>query len=183
MNRLILFLPLVVLAFVFYACHESIENDFTLIGNNPLAGQTAINAAESQLNVVQLVNSSKEQTTFAKAIKAAELVDVLSDDGPFTLFVPVNAAFDKLPAGTVSNLLQLENKTKLQELLHYHVTNSSLNLNFFKDGQRIGMLNGVNIEVHLKNNKVYINDAQIIASIPAVNGIVHVIDGVLIPSK
>src|SRR5215203_3203393 len=116
------------------------------------------------------------------AVKQAELVDVLSNAGPFTVFAPTNAAFDKLPKGTVQDLMKPENKAKLQDILQYHVYVGTLKTDMMQDGQTFNQVNGGNITVSKKDGKVMINNtATVIASIPASNGIIHVVDGVLIP--
>jgi uncharacterized surface protein with fasciclin (FAS1) repeats len=84
-------------------------------------GQSTVDDYESQKNVVHIAVSSPDHSTLVEAVKAAELVDALSNAGPFTVFAPVNAAFDKLPAGTVEGLLKPDQKTNLQDILEYHV--------------------------------------------------------------
>jgi uncharacterized surface protein with fasciclin (FAS1) repeats len=109
-------------------------------------------------------------------------VDVLANPGLFTVFAPANAAFDKLPAGTLDGLIKADKKADLQNILQYHVTTSALKAHYFKDGQTIGMVNGDNITVSVKDGKVMLNNsATIIASIPASNGMIHVVDAVLLP--
>jgi uncharacterized surface protein with fasciclin (FAS1) repeats len=106
----------------------------------------------------------------------------LSNAGPFTVFAPTNAAFDKLPAGTVDGLMKDAKKTDLQNILQYHVAVAGYKTENMQDGQVIGMANGDNITLSVKDGKVMINGtANIIASIPASNGIIHVIDAVLLP--
>ena len=114
-----------------------------------------------------------------KAVQAAELVDVLSNAGPFTVFAPTNAAFSQLPAGTVEGLLKPDKKSDLSDILQYQVTLSSLNASSFTDGQILGMVNGGNAKITDKDGKVLINDATIIASVKASSGMVHVIDKVI----
>ena len=145
-------------------------------------GQSAVQDDVSMKDVVKVAVGSKDHTTLVAAVKQAELVDVLSNAGPFTVFAPTNAAFDKLPAGTIDGLMKADKKTDLQNILQYHVTTSSLKADYFKDGQTIGMVNGGNVTVSIKDGKVILNNsATIIASVPASNGIVHVIDAVLLP--
>jgi uncharacterized surface protein with fasciclin (FAS1) repeats len=118
------------------------------------------------------------------AVKQAELVDALSNAGPFTVFAPTNAAFDKLPKGTVEELMKPENKEKLQDILQYHVYVGNLKTDFMQDGQTLNEVNGGNITVSKKDGKIVLNNsATIIATVPAANGIIHVIDGVLLPPK
>ncbi len=147
-------------------------------------GQSTVQDDVSQKNVVQVAAGSTDHTTLVAAVKAAELVDALSNAGPFTVFAPTNAAFDKLPAGTVDGLLKPEKKADLQDILQYHVSLGVFKPESFQDGQSIGQANGGNIKISLKDGKIYVNEtAQIVASIPASNGIIHVIDGVLLPTK
>lgn len=147
-------------------------------------GQSGVQDDVSAKNVVQVAISSKDHTTLVAAVKAAELVDVLSNAGPFTVFAPTNAAFDKLPAGTVEGLLKPDQKENLQDILQYHVSVGVYPAESFTDGQVIGQVNGGNIKITKKDGKIMVNDkATIIASIPATNGIIHVIDEVLLPAK
>jgi len=146
------------------------------------AGQSAVKDDESQQNIVQVASQSKDHTTLVTAIKAADLVDALSNAGPFTVFAPTNEAFSKLPAGTVEDLLKPEKKDALQDILQYHVSLGVFQKDAFTDGQTIGQVNGGNIKISVKDGKVMINDvATIIASIPTSNGIIHVVDAVLLP--
>jgi len=150
--------------------------------NSTLSGQSGVKDDASAKNVVQVAIGSKDHTTLVAAVKAAELVDALSNAGPFTVFAPTNAAFDKLPAGTVDGLLKPEKKEDLTDILQYHVSVGVFKPDMFQDGQVIGQVNGGNITITKKADGIYVNGtAKIIASIPASNGIIHVIDGVLLP--
>jgi uncharacterized surface protein with fasciclin (FAS1) repeats len=145
-------------------------------------GQEAVQDDVSQKDVVKVAVGSKDHTTLVAALKQAELVTALSNAGPFTVFAPTNEAFDKLPKGTVDDLMKDEKKADLQNILQYHVTTSSLKTEFFRDGQTIGMVNGDNITISVKDGKVMLNNsATIVASVQASNGMVHIIDGVLLP--
>lgn len=148
------------------------------------AGQSAVQDDVSQKNVVQVAIGSKDHTTLVKAVQAAELVDALSNAGPFTVFAPTNAAFDKLPAGTVEGLLKPEKKEDLADILQYHVSVGVYNAEQLQDGQSLGQVNDGNITISKKDGKIMVNGtATVVASIPASNGIIHVIDGVLLPKK
>jgi len=150
--------------------------------NATTTGQSAVQDDMSAKNVVQVAIGSKDHTTLVAAVKAAELVDALSNAGPFTVFAPTNAAFDKLPAGTVDGLLKPEKKDDLTDILQYHVSVGVFKPDMLQDGQSIGQVNGGNITISKKEDGFYVNGtAKIIASIPASNGIIHVIDGVLLP--
>jgi uncharacterized surface protein with fasciclin (FAS1) repeats len=146
------------------------------------AGQSAVQDDVSEKNVVQVAAGSKDHTTLVAAVKAADLVDALSNAGPFTVFAPTNAAFDKLPKGTVEGLLKPEKKNDLTDILQYHVSVGVYKAENLQDGQILGQVNGGNITITKKDGKILVNGkATIIASIPASNGIIHVIDEVLLP--
>jgi uncharacterized surface protein with fasciclin (FAS1) repeats len=188
---LILSLAGIVTCFVITSCNSG-NNDEKATSNEPTAtnaettkqgGQSAINDPVSQKNVVQIAMGSKDHTTLVAAVKAGELVDALSNNGPFTVFAPTNEAFDKLPKGTVEELLKPEKKEALQNILQYHVIVGVFKAESFKDGEDIGMVNGDHVKMAVKDGKVSVNGANIIASIPASNGIIHVLDGVLLPPK
>lgn len=134
-------------------------------------------------NIVSIALRSKDHTTLVTAIKAADYVTSVAASGPLTVFAPTNAAFEKLPEGTVENLLKPENVDTLRKILQYHVTTSALDVDSFKDGQVLSMANGKKATMKVEGDKVSINDAVIIASIPASNGMLHVIDAVLLPPE
>lgn len=150
--------------------------------NAQKGGQEAVNDDDSQKDIVKVAVGSKDHTTLVAALKQAELVTSLANAGPFTVFAPTNDAFNKLPAGTVDGLMKEDKKTDLQNILQYHVTVSAMKAESFRDGQTLGMVNGDNVTISVKDGKVTLNGtAHIIASIPASNGMIHVIDGVLLP--
>ncbi|MBK7558851.1 MAG: fasciclin domain-containing protein [Chitinophagaceae bacterium] len=167
------------------ACNNTEQQSTTTTdtgGNTAGAGQSAVQDDVSAKNVVQVAVGSKDHTTLVAAVKAAELVDALSNAGPFTVFAPTNAAFDKLPAGTVDGLLKPEKKDDLTDILQYHVTVGVLKEDLLQDGQTIGQVNGGNITISKKDGKLMVNGvANIIGTVPASNGIVYVIDAVLLP--
>lgn len=144
-------------------------------------GQSTVQDNDSQKDVVKVAVGSKDHTTLVTAVKAAELVDVLSNAGPFTVFAPTNAAFDALPAGTVEGLLKPDKKETLSDILQYHVAVAVYKPEMFQDGQVISMANGGSVTMGVKDGKITVNGANIIATVPASNGIIHVIDAVLLP--
>ena len=147
-----------------------------------VGGQESVQDNESAKDVVKVAVSSKDHTTLVAALKQAELVTALSNAGPFTVFAPTNAAFDKVPKATLDELMTDAKKEDLQNILQYHVTLSALKAESFTEGQVLGMVNGDNVTVSIKDGKVWLNNtAMVVASVPASNGIVHVIDGVLLP--
>lgn len=169
------------------ACSPAAEKAETSAGTPDataaVGGQEAVDDTVSQPNVVRVALGSKDHTTLVAALKAADLVSSLANAGPFTVFAPTNAAFDKLPAGTVETLLKPENKLTLKTVLHHHVTTSALDVADLTDGQSLGMVDGVTETITKKDGATYIGGAKVIASVRASNGWVHVIDGVLTTPK
>jgi len=149
-----------------------------------LGGQSSVKDDVSQQDVVKVAAGSKDHTTLVTAVMTAEYADVLSNAGPFTVFAPTNDAFGKLPEGTVESLLKPENKDKLRDILEYHVAVAVYKPEMLKDGQVINMANLGNITITVKDGEYFVNgNAKILASVPASNGIVHVIDNVLLEKK
>lgn len=138
-------------------------------------------AAEPPKDIVGVATSSPDFSTLVKALEAAELVRSLQNAGPFTVFAPTNAAFAKLPQGTLERLMKPENKAELADILKYHVTVPPLDVSTFKDGQTLGMSNGKKVSFKMVNGKITVNGANISSSVRATNGIIHVIDAVLLP--
>lgn len=125
---------------------------------------------------------SKDHTTLVAAVTAAGLAETLKGKGPFTVFAPTNAAFDKLPAGTVDTLVKPENKATLTGILTYHVVAGAVKAADLKDGQVITTVNGQTLTVRIQDGKVMINDAVVeVADVISSNGVTHVIDTVLMP--
>lgn len=148
-----------------------------------LAGQSGVKDDDSQKDVVHVAIGSADHTTLVTALKAAEYVDVLSNAGPFTVFAPTNAAFEKLPAGTVEGLLKPESKEALRNILEYHVSVGVYKLENLKDGQKINQVNLDDITIGQKDGKYTVNGANIVATVEASNGVIYVIDQVLLPPK
>jgi uncharacterized surface protein with fasciclin (FAS1) repeats len=145
-------------------------------------GQEKVLDNDSEKDVVKVAVSSKDHTTLVSALKQADLVTALSNAGPFTVFAPTNEAFAKLPPGTVDDLMKDAKKEDLRNVLQYHVTLSALKPESFQDGQKLGMVNGDNITVQVKDGKITLNNSvHVVTSIPASNGMIYVVDGVLLP--
>lgn len=145
-------------------------------------GQEAVVDEDSAPTIVKLAVGNKDLSTLVTAVQAAELTTSLSNAGPFTVFAPVNEAFDKLPAGTVDDLLKPENKGKLSDILGHHTYVGVIKTEQMTDGQNLGMVDGKNITIKMVNGKPTVNGTvNIIASVPAANGMVHVVDGVILP--
>ena len=144
-------------------------------------GQSAVKDDFSNPNVVQIAAGSADHTTLVAALKAAQYVDALSNAGPFTVFAPTNEAFAKLPAGTVENLVKPENQAALRNILEYHVYIGNIGETLFQDGIKYGQANGDNVTLSVSGDKKKVNNANVLATIPASNGIIYVIDEVLLP--
>ena len=145
-------------------------------------------------NIVQNAMHSKDHTTLVAAVKAAGLVDTLQSPGPFTVFAPTNAAFGKLPAGTVDGLLKPENKKTLTNVLTYHVVAGRMTAKDLMDAVKKGngkamlkTVEGAPLTVEWKDGKLWIVDAKgdtatvTISNVMQSNGVIHVIDTVLLP--
>jgi uncharacterized surface protein with fasciclin (FAS1) repeats len=147
----------------------------------PGAGQSAIKDDDSQKNIVQVAIGSPDHTTLVAALKAAEYVDALSNAGPFTVFAPGDAAFAKLPPGTVEDLVKPENKEKLRDILEYHVYVGVIRENMIQDGMSLNQVNGQNIKLTKAGEKITVNGANVVGVVTATNGIIYVLDQVLLP--
>jgi uncharacterized surface protein with fasciclin (FAS1) repeats len=150
-------------------------------GTQTPGGQSNVKDDISAKDVVKIAVGSPDHTTLVAALKAAELVDVLSNAGPFTVFAPTNAAFDKLPKGTLDDLLKPENKSKLADILQHHVSVAVYTTDMVQDGQVLNMVDGTNVKFSKKDGSVFIDKGKIAASVKATNGIVHIIDEVILP--
>ena len=135
-------------------------------------------------DIVDVAIGSPDHTTLVAAVTAAGLVETLKGAGPFTVFAPTNAAFAALPAGTVDGLLKPESKDALTKILTYHVVAGAIKAADLKDGQKVKTLQGEELTVTIKDGKVMINGANVTATdLTGSNGVVHVIDAVLMPKK
>jgi uncharacterized surface protein with fasciclin (FAS1) repeats len=134
-------------------------------------------------DIVDNAVNSQDHTTLVAAVQAAGLVETLKGAGPFTVFAPTNAAFEKLPAGTVDSLLLPENKEKLTGVLTYHVVPGAYRAADITDGLTLTTVNGQSLTFTMKDGGVYINDTAKVEIADAVssNGVTHVIDSVLLP--
>ncbi|MCB0480187.1 MAG: fasciclin domain-containing protein [Flavobacteriales bacterium] len=145
-------------------------------------GQSMVAASEGETpNILQVALGSPDHTTLVAAVQAAELEDVLVNAGPFTVFAPTNAAFDALPPGTVEDLVKPENKATLANIIKYHAAPGKYTGANIKGVMMIGQATGDKVVVEEKDGATYVNGAKILGTVEASNGVVHVIDGVLLP--
>jgi uncharacterized surface protein with fasciclin (FAS1) repeats len=139
-------------------------------------------------NIIQNAVNSKDHTNLVAAVKAAGLVSTLEGKGPFTVFAPTNSAFGKLPAGTVDNLVKPENKPALTRILTYHVVPGRLEASSLSDRKKLKTVEGEELTVKRSGDKVMIIDAKgdsaaiTIPNVNQSNGVIHVVDTVLMPS-
>ena len=158
---------------------------------NPMVGGAAMYSTK---NIVENAVNSRDHTTLVAAVKAAGLVDTLMSAGPFTVFAPTNAAFDKLPAGTVSTLLKSENKGMLSSVLTYHVVAGTMTSTDIAAAIRAGggtatlnTVQGGTLTGRMIGNKLVLTDTKggrstvTIANVMQSNGVIHVVDAVLLP--
>ena len=146
-----------------------------------LALCTGLVSAVSAKTVVEIAIGSPDHTTLVAAVKAAGLVETLSGKGPFTIFAPTNAAFAKLPAGTVESLLLPENKAKLVAILTYHVVPAKVMAADVKTGEA-PTVNGKALKLKASASGVMVNNAKVVATdLVGSNGVVHVVDTVILP--
>lgn len=153
-----------------------------------------VNVMAQDKNIIETAIASKDHSILVAAVKAADLVDVLSSEGPFTVFAPTNAAFDKLPEGTITSLLKTENKSALQAVLTYHVVSGKFEakdvIALIEKGNGeavIPTVNGGKLTAKLMDGSVYIadengNKAKVTTTdLNQTNGVIHVIDSVVLP--
>ncbi len=144
-------------------------------------GQAFIEDDESVPNVLQIAISSPDHTTLVAAVQAADLENALVNAGPLMVFAPTNEAFDALPEGTVEDLLKPENKEALANILKFHVTPGNYSKEFLMKFKKLGQANDQSVPIEVRDGEVYVGGAKIVASIDAGNGIVHVVDKVMLP--
>lgn len=144
---------------------------------------TSVAEQMKSADIVDTAIKAGQFDTLAKALTAAGLVDTLKGDGPFTVFAPTDAAFAKLPAGTVESLLKPENKDKLTSILTYHVVPGAVKAAEVSSMTSAKTVNGDTVAFKAQNNKVMVDGANVVkADIVASNGVIHVVDTVLMPN-
>ncbi len=146
-------------------------------------GQAFLKDDEGKPTVLDIAIGSPDHTTLVAAVQAAELENVLVNTGPLMVFAPTNAAFDALPEGTVSDLLKPENKDQLAFILKHHVTPGNYSKDFLKKFKKLGQASNENVTVEVRGDDVFVGGAKILGSVPAGNGIVHVVDKVILPAN
>lgn len=147
-----------------------------------MASQAGIAQPKAEKDIVDTAVAAGQFKTLATALQAAGLVDTLKGKGPFTVFAPTDEAFAKLPAGTVEDLLKPENKEKLKSILLYHVVAGKVTSKQVVKLHSAKTVNGQSVTISVKDGKVMVDNATVTkADIEASNGVIHVIDSVILP--
>jgi len=140
--------------------------------------------APSRKTIVQIAVATPDLSTLVAALKAGDLVNTLSGNGPFTVFAPTNEAFAALPASVLANLLKPENKAQLVDILTYHVASGAVHAKDITDGEMIKTVEGKSVTARVSGDNIFINSAKVVtADVDASNGVVHIIDAVLMPGS
>ncbi len=135
------------------------------------------------MNIVETAVNHGSFKTLVAAVTAADLVSTLISEGPFTVFAPLDDAFAELPEGTVETLVKPENKQQLTSILTYHVLVGKIMSTDLSDGMKATTVNGEEVTVHLKEGKVFINDAEVVlADVTTDNGVIHAVNKVIMPA-
>lgn len=184
--KTIKFIPFIMAAFLIQCTSPEQQNTDRIEKSaaTPVGGQASVKDDVSANNIVKVAVGSPDHTTLVAAVEAAGLVGVLANPGPFTVFAPTNEAFAALPDGTVDNLLKPENKMTLVNIIHFHVTPGTYKGNLLKDGLWLGQAQGDKIQVEVQpDGSITAGGAKILATVEATNGVVHVVDKVLLPPE
>lgn len=144
----------------------------------------SMNARAAEKDIIDTAVAAGQFKTLATALDAAGLVDTLKGDGPFTVFAPTDEAFAKLPPGTLEDLLKPENKEQLTAILTYHVVPGRVEAEEVVKLQEAKTVNGKMLDIKMKGDTAMVNDAKVTKTdIAASNGVIHVIDAVILPPK
>lgn len=154
-----------------------------LIAMVPIANQNS-DQDHNHHNIVEVASDTENLSTLVAAVKAAGLVETLSGDGPFTVFTPTNEAFEALPDGTLESLLEPANRDKLVDILTYHVVAGKVMSGDLSDGMMAETVQGSQVTISISDTGVSVNDASVVtADVEASNGVVHVIDSIIMPPE
>jgi uncharacterized surface protein with fasciclin (FAS1) repeats len=135
------------------------------------------------MNIVETAVNHGSFETLVAAVRAADLLTTLTSEGPFTVFAPLDDAFAELPEGTVETLIKPENGQQLTSILTYHVLLGKIMSTDLSDGMKAATVNGEEVTIHLKEGKVFINDAQVVlADVETDNGVIHAVNKVIMPA-
>lgn len=163
----------------------SVSTASTEVTNNTPLGQASVVDEESGKNILQIAIGSPDHTTLVAAVQAAQIEHILVNAGPLTVFAPTNDAFGALPEGTVENLVKPENKETLTNILTGHAAPGSFDVDGLKKearkGRKIYMANGTYLDVVVEGEDIFVGGAKVLGTIQTVNGVVNVVDKVILP--
>lgn len=152
------------------------------IGFTDSFGQSKKNRSQASGSIVELARKNRQLSTFVKAIKAADLEEILEEAGPYTVFAPSNAAFDSLPEGATSDLMQPENKEKLKEILLNHVVEGKYNSKSLENGKTFKAAGGQELGISALGGKIMAGGVEVSKpDIAATNGVIHIVNRVIVP--
>lgn len=180
-------------ALLFTSCKEETGNDPASVQQEETVtstsnkGQAYIDDESSTPTALRIAMESPDHSTLVAAVEAAGVQNSLVNVGPLTVFAPTNGAFDKLPEGTVEELVKPENKGKLAYILKNHVAPSNYPIDMLKKnvlkGRTLYMASGENVEVTQEGDDIYVGGAKIIGTVKASNGWVHIVESLILPEK
>lgn len=178
---------------LFTGCKENPEKEVTPAPSQEVSvsesnkGQAFIDDDSETPNALRIALNSEDHTTLVAAVEAADVQNALVNVGPLTVFAPTNEAFDKLPEGTVEELVKPENKSKLAYILKNHVAPSNYPVDMLlknvEKGRTLYMASGENVEITREGEDIYVGGAKILGTVKASNGWVHVVDQVILPKN
>ena len=183
-----IFIFALILAFL-SACNNTSMSDKSGVDNSNASskevktGQAFVTDDESRPTVLHIAIQSSDHSTLVAAVQAASLENALVNAGPLMVFAPTNDAFAALPDGTVESLLLPENVDQLAHILKHHVTPGNYSKDFLKKFKRLGQASNLYVDIKVDGDDVFVGGAKILASVPAGNGIVHVVDKVILPQE
>ncbi len=190
-NQLLLFFYLIAIAGI-VACNQEQGSDVNKVEATVTTesavkdlGQAAVSDEDSDPHILNVALGSESHSTLVAAVQAADIEHVLVNAGPLTVFAPTNAGFEKLPAGTVEELLKPENKSKLATILKSHAAPGKYDMAALEreasKGRPLFMASGDYWEVEARDGKIFVEGVEVLQSVEASNGIIHVVDQVILP--
>ncbi|MFL1896196.1 fasciclin domain-containing protein [Aquimarina sp. 2-A2] len=193
MKKLLTTITLSTLLFTL-ACANNTKQEETEKVETEVVKEDTTTPSQEKSTIVSVAASNDKFTTLVAAVKAADLVDTLNGDGPFTVFAPLNSAFDQLPEGTVDGLLKAENKDKLSQILTYHVVSGKISaadlikaINDNNGSYMVNTVQGGQLTATIKDGSVILTDSKettskvVMTDVEASNGVIHAIDTVVMP--
>jgi len=183
MKTKLLYFSISLLLLTVMACNQPASGDTATKTETyaDLKGQSGVVDDLSAKNILQIAISSKDHSTLVAAVQATQLENVLVNAGPLTVFAPTNEAFDQLPEGTVETLLKPENKATLARIIKFHASPGKYTASLLKDGMNLFQASGHYVKVLKDGDNISINGANIVGTVEASNGLIHVIDKVILP--